>query len=174
MSTVPALLESYSIYVFLNLRGADPGFHWGIFVPTEKPLGEVWHAVNRTGSWSLETKSNCEIPNSFSLCLALKSEQSLAKTGRNLRLLSRMCLLVVKRRLTRGRHSRAGVGSRTLYSRFITLGSSSSTRPSSQSNKLQSLRRKTIEVLSNMALEVLWYGTRQVSRLHLKQHGLLN
>ncbi|KAF2469554.1 uncharacterized protein BDR25DRAFT_315166 [Lindgomyces ingoldianus] len=72
MSSVLAELENYSIYVILSLRGAEPGFHWGIFVPTNKPQGDVWHAVNRTGGWSLEIKTTSGIPTSISLCLCFK------------------------------------------------------------------------------------------------------
>ncbi|KAF2446906.1 hypothetical protein P171DRAFT_482973 [Karstenula rhodostoma CBS 690.94] len=72
MSAVANLLEDYSIYIILSLRGAQPGYHWGIFVPTNKPLGEVWHAVNRSGGWSLEIKTTNGIPSSMSLCLVLK------------------------------------------------------------------------------------------------------
>lgn len=31
MSAVITLLENYSIHVILSLRGAEQGFHWGIF-----------------------------------------------------------------------------------------------------------------------------------------------
>ncbi|KAF2755837.1 hypothetical protein EJ05DRAFT_539696 [Pseudovirgaria hyperparasitica] len=72
MSTVIAELENYSIYIILSLRGAEHGFHWGIFVPTEKPAGEVWHAVNRSGGWSLEQKTTTGVPYSQSLCLVFK------------------------------------------------------------------------------------------------------
>jgi len=72
MSAVTNLLENYSIYIILSLRGAQPGFHWGLFVPTNKPQGEIWHAVNRSGGWSLEIKSSGGIPSSMSLCLVMK------------------------------------------------------------------------------------------------------
>ena len=51
MSTVTELLEDWSIYVIMSLRGANPGFHWGLFVPTNKPQGYVWHATNVSGGW---------------------------------------------------------------------------------------------------------------------------
>ncbi|KAJ8106729.1 hypothetical protein OPT61_g9347 [Boeremia exigua] len=72
MSAVADLLENNSIYIFLNLRGALPGFHWGIFIPTNNPQGEVWHAVNRSGGWFLENKSTNGTPDPMSLCLVLK------------------------------------------------------------------------------------------------------
>jgi len=72
MSTVVTLLEDHSIYIILSLRGAQPGFHWGIFVPTNKPEGEVWHATNAGGGWNLENKTTRGIPNSMSLCVVLK------------------------------------------------------------------------------------------------------
>ncbi|KAF2875039.1 hypothetical protein BDV95DRAFT_306668 [Massariosphaeria phaeospora] len=72
MSSVLAQLQNYSIYVILNLRGAGPGFHWGIYVPTNKPQGDVWHAVNRTGGWSVEIKTTSGVPSSLSLCLCFK------------------------------------------------------------------------------------------------------
>lgn len=72
MSSATVDLENNSIYIFLNLRGAEPGFHWGLFVPTNKPYGEVYHAVNRTGSWSLEILTANRIPNDMSLCLCYK------------------------------------------------------------------------------------------------------
>ena len=72
MSAVATQMENYSIYVFLSLRDAEAGFHWGIFVPTKNPLGEVWHAVNRTGGWSLEIKTTSGVPEPLSLCLLFK------------------------------------------------------------------------------------------------------
>ena len=72
MSPIINILENYSIYVVLNLRGAEPGFYWGIFVPTNNPQGDVWHAVNRTGSWNLETITTSGIPDPMSLCLCFK------------------------------------------------------------------------------------------------------
>ncbi|KAF2786916.1 hypothetical protein K505DRAFT_330021 [Melanomma pulvis-pyrius CBS 109.77] len=71
MATVTAQLENYSIYVLLSLR-AGPGFHWGLFVPTNKPHGEVWHATNRQGGWLVEAKSTSGVPTSITLCLAFK------------------------------------------------------------------------------------------------------
>lgn len=56
----------------LSLRGAEHGFHWNIFVPTDKPKGEIWHAVNRSGGWSLEIERTMGIPYLMSLCVALK------------------------------------------------------------------------------------------------------
>lgn len=41
-------------------------------MPTNKPQGEVWLAVNRTGGWSLEIKTTNGIPDSKSLCLAFR------------------------------------------------------------------------------------------------------
>ncbi|KAI5777816.1 hypothetical protein EDC01DRAFT_390457 [Geopyxis carbonaria] len=73
MSSVAASLSNHSIYVFLNLRGAEPGFHWGLFVPTHAPHGAVWHAVNRTGGWFLEANATPSIPNPMSLCLVFKT-----------------------------------------------------------------------------------------------------
>jgi len=64
--------ENMSIYLILSLRGAEPGFHWGIFVPTATPKGWVWHAVNRAGGWRLEIKETSGVPTSMSLCLAIK------------------------------------------------------------------------------------------------------
>ncbi|KAI9710956.1 MAG: hypothetical protein M1820_002393 [Bogoriella megaspora] len=72
MPSVTELLEDYSIYVILSLRGAEPGFHWGIFVPTSKPRGEVWHAVNRSGGWSVDIRTTSGVPSSVSLCLCFK------------------------------------------------------------------------------------------------------
>ncbi|KAH7335091.1 hypothetical protein BKA66DRAFT_435612 [Pyrenochaeta sp. MPI-SDFR-AT-0127] len=72
MSTVTELLEDWSIYVIMSLRGANPGFHWGLFVPTNKPQGYVWHATNVGGGWTMEEKITSGIPNSMSLCLAFK------------------------------------------------------------------------------------------------------
>lgn len=48
---IAANYEDYSIYVLLSSRGALPGFHWGIFIPTTTPAGHVWHATNREGGW---------------------------------------------------------------------------------------------------------------------------
>ncbi|RAL16155.1 uncharacterized protein BO97DRAFT_411395 [Aspergillus homomorphus CBS 101889] len=48
--------ENYSIYVMLGSRGAEPGYQWGIIIPTATPTGQVWHATNREGSWKLEQK----------------------------------------------------------------------------------------------------------------------
>jgi len=72
MSHVTAELEDYSVYVMLNVRGTLTGFHWGIYVPTNKPQGDVWHAVNRSGGWFLETKTTTGVPTSLSLCLCFK------------------------------------------------------------------------------------------------------
>jgi len=72
MSNVTAKLEDNSVYIFLNLRGAATGFHWGLYVPTNKPEGDVWHAINRSGGWSLETETTSGVPNSESLCLCFK------------------------------------------------------------------------------------------------------
>ncbi|KAH6644463.1 hypothetical protein C7974DRAFT_419947 [Boeremia exigua] len=71
-SEVTHQLKNGMIYVLLNLRGALPGFHWSLFVPTSKPLGQVWHATNRSGGWWMETKSTSKIPGSVSLCVALE------------------------------------------------------------------------------------------------------
>lgn len=57
-----------SLQNILSRRGGQPGFHWGIFVPTNKPQGEAWHAVNRCGGWSLEIKTTNGIPSSMKLC----------------------------------------------------------------------------------------------------------
>ncbi|KAK2871592.1 hypothetical protein FQN49_003024 [Arthroderma sp. PD_2] len=64
--------ENYSIYVILSTRGANPGFHWGIFVPTDTPTGQVWHATNREGGWKLEQRPSSNVPFSMSLVLAYK------------------------------------------------------------------------------------------------------
>jgi len=72
MPSVAAQLEDYSIYVTLSLRGAEPGFHWAIFVPTKKPQGQVWHAVNGSGGWTMEIEATAAIPTSMSLCLCFK------------------------------------------------------------------------------------------------------
>lgn len=72
MSDVTAQLEDNSIYIVLSLRGALPGFHWSIFIPTNKNKGEVWHATNPSGGWFMETKTTDSLPNSKSLCLLLK------------------------------------------------------------------------------------------------------
>ncbi|KAF2425515.1 hypothetical protein EJ08DRAFT_594316 [Tothia fuscella] len=71
-SQIARQYENYSIYVILSLRGANPGFHWGIFCPTATPTGQVWHAINRSGGWSLELKETSGVPTSMSLCLAFK------------------------------------------------------------------------------------------------------
>lgn len=70
--TVAAQYENYAIYVLLSSRGAQPGFHWGIFMPTASPDGHVWHATNREGGWKLEHKTSANIPFSMSLVLAYK------------------------------------------------------------------------------------------------------
>lgn len=64
--------ENWGIYVILSSRGAQPGFHWGIFVPSASPLGTVWHATNSSGGWRLERKDTSNIPMSMSLCVAAK------------------------------------------------------------------------------------------------------
>jgi hypothetical protein len=72
MSNPIAMLEDMSIYITLTLRGALPGFHKSIFVPTEKPTGEVWHATNPSGGWFLETETTATLMESSSVCVALK------------------------------------------------------------------------------------------------------
>ncbi|KAL9115225.1 MAG: hypothetical protein Q9227_001019 [Pyrenula ochraceoflavens] len=72
MSTNIDQIEDGSIYVTLSLRGAQPGFHWGVFVPMKKPKGDFWHAVNYSGGWSLEIKTTARIATSRSLCLLFK------------------------------------------------------------------------------------------------------
>jgi hypothetical protein len=72
MSNPISILENKSIYITLNLRGALPGFHKSIFVPTEKPTGEVWHATNPSGGWFLETETTATLMESLSVCVALK------------------------------------------------------------------------------------------------------
>ncbi|KAM5470320.1 hypothetical protein MferCBS49748_002493 [Microsporum ferrugineum] len=59
--------ENYSIYVMLSSRGANPGFHWGIFIPTNTPLGHLWHATNREGGWMLDQRPSNNVPYSLSL-----------------------------------------------------------------------------------------------------------
>jgi hypothetical protein len=72
MSNPIAILENMSIYITLTLRGALPGFHKSIFVPTEKPTGEVWHATNPSRGWFLETETTATLMESSSVCVALK------------------------------------------------------------------------------------------------------
>lgn len=69
---IAARYENYGIYVMLSSRGALPGFHWGIFIPTASPKGHVWHATNREGGWKLEHKTSPNVPFSMSLVLAYK------------------------------------------------------------------------------------------------------
>lgn len=69
---IAANYEDYSIYVILSSRGALPGFHWGIFIPTATPAGHVWHATNREGGWKLDPKPSANVPFSMSLVLAYK------------------------------------------------------------------------------------------------------
>lgn len=64
--------KNWSIYVILNLRGAESGFHWAIFIPTAAPLGTISHAVNRSGGWFYEVLETNTIPRSIELCLAIK------------------------------------------------------------------------------------------------------
>ncbi|KAF3898145.1 hypothetical protein GTR04_0992 [Trichophyton interdigitale] len=64
--------ENYSIYVMLSSRGANPGFHWGIFIPTKTPDGHLWHATNREGGWKLDQRPSENVPYSMSLVLAHK------------------------------------------------------------------------------------------------------
>lgn len=65
-------LTNYSIYISLNLRGALPGFHWLIYIPTHAPTGNIWHATNRTGGWHLEAKSVADVHEPMSFCLAYR------------------------------------------------------------------------------------------------------
>lgn len=69
---IAAQYENNSIYLILSSRGALPGFHWGIFIPTESPVGGVWHATNREGGWKLERKLSKSVPFSVSLVVAYK------------------------------------------------------------------------------------------------------
>jgi hypothetical protein len=70
--SIAAQYENYAIYILLSSRGAKPGFHWGIFMPTASPNGHVWHATNREGGWKLEYKTSANVPFSLSLVLAYK------------------------------------------------------------------------------------------------------
>ncbi|KXS93629.1 hypothetical protein AC578_2601 [Pseudocercospora eumusae] len=70
-SAIDRQYENRAIYVVLFLRGAQPGFHWGIFVPNMSPNGHLWHASNRSGGWQLVEEER-RVPESFSLCLAFK------------------------------------------------------------------------------------------------------
>lgn len=69
---IAAQYENYAIYVLLSSRGALPGFHWGIFIPTASPDGHIWHATNREGGWKLEHRTSSHTPFSMSLVLAYK------------------------------------------------------------------------------------------------------
>ncbi|PLB48317.1 hypothetical protein P170DRAFT_437985 [Aspergillus steynii IBT 23096] len=71
-SSIAAQYEDYSIYIMLKSRGALPGFHWGLFIPTSSPAGELWHATNETGGWVVTPTSTNEIPFSMALVLAYK------------------------------------------------------------------------------------------------------
>ncbi|KAJ5951933.1 uncharacterized protein N7479_010346 [Penicillium vulpinum] len=53
-------------------RGAGVGFHWGLFIPTPTPLGDVWHATNESGGWNVKPNSSNKVPFSMSLILAYK------------------------------------------------------------------------------------------------------
>ncbi|EGD95797.1 hypothetical protein TESG_03263 [Trichophyton tonsurans CBS 112818] len=64
--------ENYSIYVMLSSRGANPGFHWGIFIPTNTPDGHLWHATDRERGWKLDQRPSKNVPYSLSLVLAHK------------------------------------------------------------------------------------------------------
>ncbi|KAI1907385.1 hypothetical protein LOZ12_005160 [Ophidiomyces ophidiicola] len=67
---IAAQYHNNSVYVILSSRGALPGFHWGIFIPSSTPYGEVWHATNREGGWKPEKKNSGNVPFSMSLVLA--------------------------------------------------------------------------------------------------------
>lgn len=69
---IAAQYQNNAIYVILSSRGALPGFHWGIFIPTASPLGYIWHATNREGGWKLEHKQSNNVPFSMSLVLSQK------------------------------------------------------------------------------------------------------
>lgn len=69
---IAAQYQNYSIYMTLESRGAQPGFHWGIFIPTATPSGYVWHVTDREGSWKLEQIVSATVPFSISLVLAYK------------------------------------------------------------------------------------------------------
>ncbi|KAI2733401.1 hypothetical protein CBS147332_416 [Penicillium roqueforti] len=71
-SEIEGLYENYSLYVLLSSRGAAPGFHWGLFIPTNTPVGDVWHATNRSGGWNVTPRSSSDVPFSMSLVLAFK------------------------------------------------------------------------------------------------------
>ena len=65
--------QNNSIYIFLRSRGALPGFHWGIFIPTASPLGHIWHATDNQGGWRLEHHVEIdEVPFSIGLVLCQK------------------------------------------------------------------------------------------------------
>ncbi|PWY80247.1 hypothetical protein BO94DRAFT_537125 [Aspergillus sclerotioniger CBS 115572] len=72
LDTVAAQYKNYSIYVLLSSRGAQPGFHWGIFIPTNTPAGRIWHATDREGGWKLDPKPSANVPYSMSLVLAYR------------------------------------------------------------------------------------------------------
>jgi hypothetical protein len=71
-SEIAAQYENYSLYVMLSSRGAAPGFHWGLFIPTATPTGDVWHATNQSGGWNVTPRSSNNVPFSMSLVLAYK------------------------------------------------------------------------------------------------------
>jgi hypothetical protein len=72
MSAFLGKIENGSIYVTSSLRGALPDYHVAIFISTNKPTGEMWHAINPSGGWFMESKTTKNIANSISLCVCLK------------------------------------------------------------------------------------------------------
>ncbi|QSS60063.1 hypothetical protein I7I51_04859 [Histoplasma capsulatum] len=69
---IAAQYEDFAIYLILSSPGAEPDFHWGIFIPTASPGRRVWHATNREGGWKLEDKTSASVPFSLSLVFAFK------------------------------------------------------------------------------------------------------
>lgn len=80
---IAAQYQNNSIYVLLSSRGAQPGFHWGIFIPTASPHGHSWDATNREGGWKLEHRESDNAPFNISLVLARKIGTVEGSTGAN-------------------------------------------------------------------------------------------
>ncbi|OQD76650.1 hypothetical protein PENDEC_c004G02113 [Penicillium decumbens] len=71
-SEISAQYQNYSIYVMLKSRGALPGFHWLLFIPTTTPFGGERHATNETGGWNVTPQSSDDAPFAMGLVLAYK------------------------------------------------------------------------------------------------------
>ena len=69
MAQANSQLESLSIYVIPNLRGAEVGFHWGLFIPTDKSLSELWHGTNDGEGWQLKVEQTRGFLSTIGLCL---------------------------------------------------------------------------------------------------------